>query len=129
MVKLDELPNEIDSRNLTLKWMEPESNGADIEKYTVYKRLVTSEAQESIWEEVATTRAREYFIELERGRTYEFSITATNKCGEGEKGNKFQSVFVLEGKLVDLNVVTIDYVCLWGPELKGCFSPILSQKQ
>lgn len=57
MVNLDELPNEIDSRNLTLKWMEPESNGADIEKYTVYKRLVTSESQESIWEEVATTRA------------------------------------------------------------------------
>ena len=109
MVKLDKLPNEINSENLTLKWMEPESSGADIEKYTVYKRLVTCEAQESKWEELATTRAREYFIELERGRTYEFSITATNKYGEGGKGNKFQSVTVLESKLVDLNVVAMDY--------------------
>ena len=108
MVKLDELPNEINSENLTLKWMEPESSGADIEKYTVYKRLVTSEAQESKWEEVATTLAREYFIELERGRTYEFSITATNKCGEGGKENKFQRVTVFEGKLV--NVIARDYL-------------------
>lgn len=128
MVKLDELPGEIDSGNLSLKWKEPESGGADIEMYTVYKRLVTSQAQESKWEEVATTRAREYFIELERGRTYEFSITATNKCGEGGKENKFQRVTVLEGKLINFNVIARDCLCLY-PIKMGCFSPIHNHKQ
>lgn len=127
MVKLDELPNEIDNGNLTLKWMEPNSSGADIEKYTVYRRLVTSEAQEAKWEEVATTRAQEYFLELERGRTYEFSITASNRCGEGGKENKFQRVTVLEGELVNLNVIERDYLCMY-PLLKGCFSPIHNHK-
>jgi len=128
VVKLDELPNEIDSGNITLMWKEPENNGADIEKYTVYKRLVKSQAQESKWEEVATTRVREYIIELERGKTYEFCITATNKCGEGGKENTFQRVTVLESKLVNLNVVAKDYLCLY-PVLKGFFSPIHDHKQ
>ena len=75
----------------------PEDNGAAIEQYTVYKRIVTFRAEESEWEGIATTRAPEYLIELERGKTYEVYITATNKCGEGQKG-KFQRVKVSEGK-------------------------------
>ena len=128
VVKLDKLPDEIDSENITLIWKEPEKNGADIEKYTVYKRLVTSQAEESKWEEVATTRVRECIIELERGKTYEFSITATNKCGEGEKENTFQRVTVLESKLVNLSVAAIDYLCLH-PILKGFFSTTHNHKQ
>ena len=117
VVKLDELPNEIDSGNITLIWKEPENGGADIQKYTVYKRVVKSQAQESKWEEVASSRVREYIVELERGKTYEFSITATNKCGEGGKENKFQRVTVLESKLVNLNVAARNYLCLY-PVLK-----------
>ena len=129
VVKLDELPKEIDSENITLKWKKPESNRADIEKYTVYRRLVTSQAQESKWEEVATTRrVQEYIVELERGKIYEFSITATNRFGEGRKEPSFQRVTVLESKLVNLNVVAMDYSCLY-PLLKGLFSPIHDHKQ
>lgn len=98
-VNLPDLPKKINRRELALKWEEPESNGADIESYTVYKRLVTRQ-----WMQVATTRVREYLIELESGNTYEFCITATNKCGEGRKETKPRRVTVLAGKLVNLKV-------------------------
>ncbi len=98
-VKLNALPVKIDRDKIDLKWKKPESNGADITNYTVYKRIVTFQKEESEWEQIATTRVEEYNIDLERGKTYEICITATNKCGEGRKEAKFQRVRVLEGKL------------------------------
>lgn len=56
------------------------------------------------------------------------SITATKKFGEGGKENKFQRVTVLESKLVNLNVVAIDYLCLYHV-LKGFFSPIHNHRE
>ena len=101
-VNLHDLPKKIDRRELALQWKKPESNGADIENYTVYKRLVDLQ-----WSQVATTRVPEYLIELEGGNTYEFCITATNKWGEGPKETKLRRVTVLAGKLdVNLRVTT-----------------------
>ena len=87
MVEVDELPGETTNDTITLKWKEPESNGKVITMYTVYQRVVT-DGKAGQWTEIKKIRdvsVRELKIALERGKVYQFAITATNELGESLK--------------------------------------------
>ena len=87
MVEIDELPGETIDGTITLKWKEPESNGKDITMYTVYQRVVT-DGKVGQWTMISRIRdvsVRELKIALERGKVYQFAITATNELAESLK--------------------------------------------
>ena len=87
MVEIDELPDETTDDTITLKWKEPESNGKVITMYTVYQRVVTDGkvGQWTIIQNISDVSVRELKIVLERGKVYQFAITATNELGESLK--------------------------------------------
>ena len=90
MVEIDELPDKTTDDTITLKWKEPESNGKVITMYTVYQRVVT-DGKVGRWTEIKKIRdvsVRELKIVLERGKVYQFAITATNELGESLKQEK-----------------------------------------
>ena len=90
MVKIDDLPGETTDDTITLKWKEPESNGKVITMYTVYQREVI-DGKVGQWTEIKKIRdvsVRELKITLERGKVYQFAITATNELGESLKQEK-----------------------------------------
>ena len=87
MVEIDELPDKTTDDTITLKWKQPESNGKVITMYTVYQRVVT-DGKVGRWTEIRRIRdvsVRELKITLERGKVYQFAITATNELGESLK--------------------------------------------
>jgi len=83
---IDDLPDEVTDDTITLKWSDPENNGKVITQYTVYQRLVTND-KPGEWSKVETTSyfVTELTVELERGKVYEFVVTATNEFGESLK--------------------------------------------
>ena len=87
MVEIDELPDETTDDTITLKWKEPESNGKVITMYTVYQRVVTDGkvGQWIVIRKIRDVSVRELKIALERGKVYQFAITATNELGESLK--------------------------------------------
>ena len=87
MVEIDELPDETTDDTITLKWKEPESNGKVITMYTVYQRVVTDGkvGKWTIIKNISDASVRELKIPLERGKVYQFAITATNEFGESLK--------------------------------------------
>ena len=87
MVEIDELPSETTDDKITLKWKEPEGNGKVITMYTVYLRVMT-DGKVGQWTEIRKIRdvsVRELKIVLERGKVYQFAVTATNELGESLK--------------------------------------------
>ena len=69
--------------------------------YTVYQRVVT-DGKVGQWTEIKKIRGvsvRELKITLERGKVYQFAITATNELGESLKQEKanIQQVKAKEG--------------------------------
>ena len=87
VVEIDELPRETTDDTITLKWKELENNGKVIILYTVYQRVVT-DGKVGQWTEIRRIRdvsVRELKIALERGKVYQFAITATNELGESLK--------------------------------------------
>ena len=101
MVEIDELPGETTDDTITLKWKEPESNGKVITMYTVYLRVVTDGKVErwTIIKDISDVSVRELKITLERGKVYQFAITATNELGESLKQERenIQQVKAKEG--------------------------------
>ena len=87
MVKIEDLPGETTDDTITLKWKEPESNGKIITMYTVYQRLVT-DGKVGQWTQIRDVSVRELKIALERGKVYQFAVTATNEFGESLKQEK-----------------------------------------
>ena len=87
VVEIDELPGETTDDTITLKWKEPESNGRVITMYTVYLRVVThgKVGKWTIKEKISDASVRELKIPLERGKVYQFAVTATNELGESLK--------------------------------------------
>ena len=96
MVEINELPDETTDDTITLKWKKPESNGKVIIMYTVYQRVVTDGkvGQWTIIKEISDVSVRELKIALERGKVYQFAITATNELGESlkQEGANIQQV-------------------------------------
>ena len=86
MVEIDELLGET-ADTVTLKWREPENNGKVITMYTVYQRVVTDGkvGQWTVIRKIRDVSVRELKIPLERGKVYQFAITATNELGESLK--------------------------------------------
>ena len=87
MVEIDALPGETTNDTITLKWKEPESNGKVITMYTVYLRVMT-DGKVGRWKEIRKIRdvsVRELKIVLERGKVYQFAVTASNELGESPK--------------------------------------------
>ncbi|XP_066024479.1 uncharacterized protein [Pocillopora verrucosa] len=90
VVEIDELPDKTTDDTITLKWKEPESYGKVIIMYTVYQRVVT-DGKVGHWTEIRKIRdvsTRELKIALEKGKVYQFAITATNELGESLKQEK-----------------------------------------
>ncbi|KAJ7371875.1 hypothetical protein OS493_022596 [Desmophyllum pertusum] len=83
-VETSDIPCEVTDSTITLKWSEPQSYGREITQYTVYQRIVT-DGKPGEWDELKTitdVSVRELKVELEKGKVYEFVITATNVHGE-----------------------------------------------
>ena len=87
MVEIDELPGETTEDTITLKWKEPENNGKVITMYTVYQRVVTDGkvGQWTIIKNIRDVSVRELKVTLERGKVFQFAITATNELGKSLK--------------------------------------------
>ena len=98
------LPAEVQSDEVALKWTEPISNGADITQYTVYTRNVSSNGTAGDWrklEVIHDVSVREYVITLKKGQQYEFVVTATNKYGESLKEQQnIKRIRVLGGNVM-----------------------------
>ena len=90
VVEIDELPDETTDDTITLEWKKPESNGKVIIMYTVYQRVVNDGKVEqwTIIKEISDVSVRELKIALERGKVYQFAVTATNELGESPKQEK-----------------------------------------
>ena len=86
-MEIDDLPSETKDDTITLKWKEPDNDGKEITEYTVYQRIVTDGKQEewTVIKKVTDVSVRELEVKLEKGKVYEFAITATNEYGEGLK--------------------------------------------
>ncbi|KAJ7384344.1 hypothetical protein OS493_022457 [Desmophyllum pertusum] len=86
-VEMSDIPNEVTDCSITLKWSEPQSYGREITQYTVYQRIVTG-GRPGEWDKLKTiteVSVRELKVELEKGKEYEFVVTATNIHGESLK--------------------------------------------
>ncbi|XP_078379871.1 uncharacterized protein LOC144662805 isoform X2 [Oculina patagonica] len=96
-----DMPAEVHSDEVALKWTKPVSNGADIIQYTVYIRNVSSNGIVGDWrklEVIHDVSVHEYVVTLKKGQRYEFAVTATNKFGESLKQQKsIKRVRVLGG--------------------------------
>ena len=105
MVEIDELPSETTDNKITLKWKEPKSNGKVITMYTVYLRVMT-DGKVGQWTEIRKIRdvsVRELKIALERGKVYQFAVTATNELGESLKQEEANMQQIKAEKKKNLN--------------------------
>ena len=77
---------EIMYADVTLTWDEPANNGANITQYYIYQRI----AGDDQWKRLAVLTdllKREYVVEVEKDKGYEFAVTAGNIYGESSKDN------------------------------------------
>ena len=82
---------------IILKWKEPENNGAAIKKYSVYQKFVNDKEWKKL-KDITDTSKLEYDLKGDKGKEYEFVVTATNKYGESSKTRNIQKIKMLEGK-------------------------------
>ncbi|KAJ7384319.1 hypothetical protein OS493_022426 [Desmophyllum pertusum] len=86
-VEMSDIPSEVTGCAITLRLSEPQSYGREITQYTVYQRIVT-DGKPGEWGElknITDVSVREWKVELEKGKVYEFVVTATNVHGESLK--------------------------------------------
>ncbi|KAJ7384312.1 hypothetical protein OS493_022419 [Desmophyllum pertusum] len=86
-VEMSDIPSEVTDCTITLKWSEPQNYGREITQYTVYQRIVT-DGRPGEWDKLKTitgVSVRELEVKLEKGKEYEFVVTATNIHGESSK--------------------------------------------
>ena len=77
------ITGKVNDGEITLKWKKPDNNGAAIIQYDVYQRIVKDK-----WKNIGTIKDScklEFVVEGEKGKEYEFAVTATNKYGESSK--------------------------------------------
>ena len=102
--EIADLPAKTKNDNVTLKWKEAKNNGAPITQYTVYRRTVRKDGTSLSWikiKEITDTSDRKVVVNFEKGKEYEFVVTATNKFGEGGKEErKIRKIKVLGGRCI-----------------------------
>ena len=102
--EITDLPAETKDGEITLKWKEAENNGAPITQYTVYRRTVREDGTSLNWtkiKEITDTSDRKVVVNLEKGKEYEFVVTAKNSFGEGGKEERrIRKIKVLGGKCI-----------------------------
>ena len=86
---------EIRYAEITLKWDEPVNNGANITQYSIYQRITGDERWETL-ALITDVSKREYVFKVEKGKGYEFVVTARNKYGESSRDN-IETVKMSEG--------------------------------
>lgn len=87
-----------DDVSISISWKKPASNGAEITWYKVYQRRRNEEEWMEI-RNVKNTSSLEFVVkELEKGKEYEFLITAGNKYGESLKKGYCKRVQVPGGR-------------------------------
>ena len=89
---------ELKADEITLKWEEPNNNGAEITMYTVYYGTLNDEQWKET-EKITDVSVRKYVVKVEMGQKYKVVVTASNKYGESSKEDKMQRVDVPEGGL------------------------------
>ena len=99
-----DVPPEVQSDEVTLKWTNPSSNGAEITQYIVYIRSVTNNDTVEDWrklEVIYDVSIHEYVVTLNKGQQYDVVLTATNKYGESLKEqHNIKRIRVLGGKIM-----------------------------
>ena len=83
-----DLPADTKAGDLIIKWNAPKDNGATITQYTVYQRTVSDGAKPQKWirlHAITDVSDRKAAVKLDKGKIYEFVVTATNKHGESFK--------------------------------------------
>ena len=100
--KIIGLPAKTKDVEITIIWHEPQNNGASITQYTVYQRIVSDDGTPRKWNPINVIKDlsdRQVAVKLEKGKNYEFVVTATNRFGESLKeGEKLKKILVLGGK-------------------------------
>ena len=89
---------ELKADEITLKWEEPNNNGAEITMYTVYYGIQSDEQ----WKEtkkITDVSRRKNVVKVEMGKKYKVLVTASNKYGESSIEGMIQRVDVPEGGL------------------------------
>ena len=89
---------ELKADEITLKWEEPNNNGAEITVYTVYYGTQSDEQWKET-EKITDVSVRKYVVKVEMGQKYKVLVTASNKYGESSKEGKMQRVDIPEGGL------------------------------
>ena len=89
---------ELQADEITLKWEEPNNNGAEITVYTVYYGTQSDEQWKET-EKITDVSVRKYVVKVEMGQKYKVLVTASNKYGESSKEGKMRRVDVPEGGL------------------------------
>ena len=89
---------ELKADEITLKWEEPNNNGAEITMYTVYYGTESDEQWKDT-EKITDVSVRKYVVKVEMGQKYKVLVTASNKYGESSKEGKMRRVEVPEGGL------------------------------
>ena len=89
---------ELKADEITLKWEEPNNNGAEITMYTVYYGTQSDEEWKET-EKITDVSVRKYVVKVEMGQKYKVLVTASNKYGESSKEGKMRRVDVPEGGL------------------------------
>ena len=81
---------------IILYWDEPDSNGAAITRYSIYQRVGNE------WKLIRVINdipKREYVVEIEKGKVYEFVVMATNKYGESFLEENIKRIQVLSDRV------------------------------
>ncbi|XP_068733652.1 neural cell adhesion molecule 2-like isoform X1 [Montipora capricornis] len=94
-----DLPAATKSKKVTIKWNEPQNNGASITLYTVYQRDVKKGDIKGEWikiREIKDLSRRQVVVSLEKNKVYEFVVTANNSFGESlREGQNIRKLHVL----------------------------------
>ena len=88
---------ELKADEITLKWEEPNNNGAEITVYTVYYGTQSNEQWKET-EKITDVSVRKYVVKVEMGQKYKVLVTASNKYGESSKEGMIRRVDVPEGE-------------------------------
>ena len=81
---------------MTLRWEEPENNGAVITQYSIYQRTGNEEQWTRV-DVINDISKREFVVRVQRDKKYEFVVTATNKYGESKKNKDNIKTVNIEG--------------------------------